>query len=95
MFRGYLKWDPRTETWNEDEWLCKVCMTEEAARGYLEDFADGRPYDNNREAQVTRYFEKRSNPFVRGRELQKGDPGAWEKDWMRYNAYPVEEIREE
>lgn len=84
-----MKWDPKTETWTEDEWLCRICWSEECARAFLEDFADGRPYDNNMEVQVTRYFRKRSNPFVRGEELPKGDPDAWERDWMRYCAYPI------
>ena len=51
------------------------------------EFAEGHPFDNDREMQITRYFGKARNALDRGKELTKGDPNIVTHEWMRYAEY--------
>ncbi len=86
-----MLWNERDRRWDEYEWLERICWTMRQARDCLCEFGDGRPYDNNLEAQITRYYGKRTNPFIRGPEKEKDDPDIREKEWMRYAAYEIAE----
>ena len=59
------------------------------AKNALYKFAEGHPFDNDREIQVTRYFGKPKDAFDRGKELSKGDPNIVTHMWMRYAEYKL------
>ena len=84
-----MSWDEKRKNWIEDEWLCRICGTEQLAKEMLLDFAEGRPFDNDQEIRVTRCFGKRKNPFIRGEELDRNNPNATEREWMRYAVFQV------
>jgi hypothetical protein len=53
------------------------------AKQALYRFAEGHPFDNVRENQVTRYFGEPKDVFDTGEELKKGDPKVVSHVWMR------------
>lgn len=89
MFRGYLSWDAKQKKWNEDEWLTQIYASLREAKDAVMQFAEGHPFDNDRELQVTRYFGKSADPFNRGEELPKGDKRIILHEWMRYAVYTI------
>lgn len=91
VFRGYQKWDSKLHMWVEDEWLVDIYGDLRSAREAVEIWGEGRPFDNNRELQITRYWKKRSNPFTPGEETEEGDPALREKSWMRYDEFEIRE----
>lgn len=84
VFHGYLKWDSRKREWKEDEWLTQIYGELQEAKEAVMGFAEGRPFDNDRELQITRYFGKNLGIFERGNELPKEDPNVVMHEWMRY-----------
>ena len=82
-------WNEKLKRWDEDEWLTQIYEQLCDAREAVYQFANGKPFDGNRDMQVTRYFGKRTDPFYRGKELEKGDPEIVEREWMRYAVYNV------
>lgn len=89
VFRGYLSWDAKRKRWNEDEWLTQIYASLREAKDAVMQFAEGHPFDNDRELQVTRYFGKSADPFNRGKELSKGDQRIVLYEWMRYAVFQV------
>lgn len=84
-----MKWDVKTSQWRNDEWLTQIYATLREAKEAIEKFAEGHPFDNDRELQVTRYFGKSHNAFDRGKELTKDDPDILTREWMRYAVYQL------
>lgn len=84
-----MKWNLKTKCWEEDEWLTQIYGKLQEAKKAITDFADGHPFDNDRELQVTRYFGKSNALFDRGKELPKGDPDIVMHEWMRYAVYTI------
>ena len=84
-----MQWDTKNKVWKEDEWLTQIYQNFKDAKNALYQFAEGHPFDNDREVQVTRYFGKPRNGFDRGRELPKGDPDIISHVWMRYAEYKL------
>ena len=89
VFHGYLRWNKKTKMWIEDEWLTQIYGKLCEAKDVVVAFSEGRPFDNDRELQVTRYFGMSENPFNHGRELSKGDPQIVLHEWMRYAVYTI------
>ena len=89
VFHGYLKWDKKKKEWNEDEWLTQIYGTLKEAKTVIERFAEGHPFDNDRELQVTRYFGESDKLFDRGEELSKDNPDVVMREWMRYAEYQL------
>ena len=73
----------------EDEWLTQIYASMRDARNVIEKFAEGRPYDNERELSVTRYFGSGPDEFNRGMELEKDDPKIVSREWMRMAVYTI------
>lgn len=84
-----MQWDTKNKVWKEDEWLTQIYQSLKDAKDAVYRFAEGRPFDNDRELQVTRYFGKSVSPLINGKELEKGDPNIVEHVWMRYAAYTL------
>lgn len=57
----------------------------------LVEWAEGAPFDNNREVQITRYFGKSQDVFNHGKELKEGMIGVCEKAWLRYAEFEIQE----
>ena len=88
VFRGYMT-DFGEKSEHFDEWLCGLFLLENDARDAVEEFGCGRPWDTNRESQITRYYEKSSSSFEPGREVDAIVKGG-EKRWVRYEPIPVQ-----
>ena len=84
-----MKWDAKLGIWSDDEWLVGIYDEMWLARCAVEDWGEGRPWDNKRELQITRYYKKRKSIFEPGEEILEGEPAVCEKEWMRYAAYNV------
>lgn len=82
-------WDSKDKTWKEDEWLTQIYQNLCDAKEALYKFAEGHPFDNGRENQVTRYFGKAKTMFDKGIELTKGDPDIIRHEWMRYAVFRI------
>jgi hypothetical protein len=89
VFRGYLQWDAKLHIWNEDEWPVEIYKERWLARRKVEEWGEGKPFDNNREMQITRYFRKRSTMAEQGQEITEGDPAICEKVWLRFAEFEV------
>jgi len=88
VFRGYVK---RMGTKDEsmDEWLIGVHASALKAREVVEAFGEGKPFDTNRDCQITRYHEKSNSDFELGPETLCPVKGGC-KEWVRYEPYSVE-----
>ena len=58
VFKGYLEWDTKDRIWREDEWLFDIYRELWMARNAIEDWGNGRPFDNDREVQINEILQK-------------------------------------
>lgn len=84
-----MKWDTKKKEWKDDEWLSQIYASLQEAKAAIENFAEGRPFDNDRELQVTRHFGKGADIFSRGEELPKDDKRVVLHEWMRYAEFQL------
>lgn len=77
------------KVWIEDEWLTDLYSDMVDAKNAVRRFAEGRPFDNERELRVTRYYGRNRDAFNKGKELAKGDPDIQRHEWMRYAEFIV------
>lgn len=75
----------------EDEWITEIYGDLFGAKDAVVKWAEGAPFDNDRELQITRYFGKPVSDFTHGPELREGVPGICETEWMRYAEYEIRE----
>lgn len=96
-FRGYSG-TFRTKSFNrkytDDEWLCNLYFTEGMARAAVEEFGEGKAFDNPLENQITRFYEGGKTIFEHGAETEKLVPGGY-SEWMRYAPLWVQEPDEQ
>ena len=81
--------------WCEDEWLTDIYDDPWLARSAVERGGEGRPWDNDRELQITRCYRKRINELIQGEEIPEGHPAVCEKAWARYAEFPIKERGED
>lgn len=83
VFSGFEEDGGTTKGYRQDEWLCGLYERERDAKDAVIAFGEGHAFDNSRELQITRYFEKRKDLFHEGRECLTAVKGGYQK-WMRY-----------
>lgn len=86
-----MQWNHRLNIWDGDEWLVDIYDDQWLARQIVEDWGAGRPWDNNREVQITKYFRKRKSLFEPGNEISGDHPALCEKVWLRYSEFELHE----
>ena len=95
-FRGYsgtFKSASFNRKYTDDEWLCNLYLTEGMARAAVEDFGEGKPFDDRLENKITRFYEGGPTIFEHGKETEKLVPGGF-GEWMRYTPLEVLEPEE-
>lgn len=89
-FKGYAgRLNGRSRKYESDEWLCKIYTTERAAKEAVREFGEGKDFDNERELQITRFFERGQTIFENGPESLCELSGG-NCQWMRYQEYELQ-----
>ena len=78
----------------DDEWLCGLYITESLARAAVEEFGEGKPFDDTLENRITKFYEGGQTIFEHGPETEKLVPGGY-CEWMRYTPMWVREPDEQ